>query len=117
MKRAIVTGGTGFVGRALVEELRRRGPEAEIVPVGTAAVDLADEDAWFAWLEGLGGEVDHLFHLAALYKAGDWPVLIVSDFAKRLGHVSPRLGWAPKASSTRRRAAASRRGSSGTTFP
>ena len=74
MKRAIVTGGTGFVGRALVEQLRRRWPEAEIVPVGTAAVDIADEDAWFAWLEGLGGEVDHLFHLAALYKAGDWPV-------------------------------------------
>ena len=74
MKRAIVTGGTGFVGTALVEELRRRYPDAEIVPVGTAIVDMADEAAWFAWLETLGGEVDHLFHLAALYKAGDWPV-------------------------------------------
>jgi GDP-L-fucose synthase len=70
----VVTGGTGFVGRALVEELRRRYPDAEVIPVGTATVDIADEAAWFAWLEELDGEVDHLFHLAALYKAGDWPV-------------------------------------------
>ena len=74
MKRVIVTGGTGFIGRALVAEIERRYPDAEVIPVGSAVVDMADEHAWFAWLEELGGEVDHIIHLAALYKAGDWPV-------------------------------------------
>ena len=78
MNRVIVTGGTGFIGRALVAEIARRYPEAEVLSVGSAVVDIADEHAWFAWLESLkdsgGGEVDHIVHLAALYKAGDWPV-------------------------------------------
>lgn len=74
MRRVIVTGGTGFIGRALVDEIRARYSAAEVIPVGTAVVDIADEHAWFAWLEQLGGEVDHIIHLAALYKAGDWPV-------------------------------------------
>ncbi|MET0251965.1 MAG: NAD-dependent epimerase/dehydratase family protein [Novosphingobium sp.] len=77
MNRVIVSGGTGFIGRALVEELRRRYPAAEVIPVGSAVVDIADEPQWFAWLEALrdtGRAPDHIIHLAALYKAGDWPV-------------------------------------------
>ncbi|MEO6041369.1 MAG: NAD-dependent epimerase/dehydratase family protein [Croceibacterium sp.] len=74
MKRVVVTGGTGFVGRALVDELRRRFPPAEVISVGTQVADIADEPAWFAWLDALGPGVDHIVHLAALYKAGDWPV-------------------------------------------
>jgi GDP-L-fucose synthase len=44
--------------------------------VGSRDVDLCDRDATFAWLEKLAdtGEIDHVIHLAALYKAGDWPV-------------------------------------------
>jgi len=74
MKRVVVTGGTGFVGRALVADLRRRYPAADVVAVGSQVVDIAHEAAWFGWLEGLGDGVDHVIHLAALYKAGDWPV-------------------------------------------
>ena len=68
--RLLVTGGTGFIGRALVGELRARYPEAKVIPVGSATVDLADERAWFDWLGDVraGGPVDHLIHLAALYK-------------------------------------------------
>ena len=76
MKKVVVTGGTGFIGAALVAELRRRFPQAEIIPVGSSVVDIADEHAFFDWLAQVrdGGEIDHLIHLAALYKAGDWPV-------------------------------------------
>ena len=76
MKRVIVTGGTGFIGAALVAEIRRRSPQAEVIPVGSGVVDIADEHAFFDWLAQVRAEgaVDHLIHLAALYKAGDWPV-------------------------------------------
>ncbi|MFM5932101.1 MAG: NAD-dependent epimerase/dehydratase family protein [Novosphingobium sp.] len=76
MKNVIVTGASGFIGQTLVAELRARFPEANIVPVSSKVVDLADEHALFAWLDGQRKqyEADHIFHLAALYKAGDWPV-------------------------------------------
>jgi nucleoside-diphosphate-sugar epimerase len=71
MNRALVTGSSGFVGRGLIAELRRRGHEAreavrrqpseaadaKIVAVG----HLSDSTDWSAALR----EVDTVFHLAA----------------------------------------------------
>jgi len=78
MKSVIVTGATGFLGRALVETIRGRfGPECRVVALGSREVDLANRAATFDWFERnhWSGECDHIIHLAALYKAGDWPVL------------------------------------------
>ncbi|MEO7384492.1 MAG: NAD-dependent epimerase/dehydratase family protein, partial [Novosphingobium sp.] len=75
MKNVIVTGASGFIGVTLVAELRARFPDANVVEVSSKVVDLADEVALFSWL-GAQSKVydcDHIIHLAALYKAGDWP--------------------------------------------
>ncbi len=76
MKNVIVTGATGFVGKTLMRRLAERFPDANLVPVGTSVVDIADEAAFFAWLDAQRQQYDcdHIVHLAALYKAGDWPV-------------------------------------------
>lgn len=76
MKSVIVTGATGFVGRTLVAEIRRRYPACQIVAAGSGDVDLSDKAAAFDWMHALSGRLDceHIIHLAALYKAGDWPV-------------------------------------------
>lgn len=76
MKTALVAGATGFIGRALTAELARRlGPDA-VVGFGSGTVDLTDPQATFDWFRDTAREreVGQLFHLAALYKAGDWPV-------------------------------------------
>ncbi|MBC2664436.1 NAD-dependent epimerase/dehydratase family protein [Novosphingobium flavum] len=76
MKNVIVTGASGFIGKTLVAEIRKRFPEANVVAVSSQVVDIADEHALFAWLDEQSRlyECDHIIHLAALYKAGDWPV-------------------------------------------
>lgn len=77
MKRVIVTGGTGFIGRVLIDRLRRDlGPDADVIGIGSKIVDLSDGQAAMNWFRNACARepVDHIFHLAALYKAGDWPV-------------------------------------------
>jgi GDP-L-fucose synthase len=77
MKGVIITGATGFIGRALCAEIARRfGPDCLIVPLSTREVDLTDRAATFDWFTRTrrAGPCDHIIHLAALYKAGDWPV-------------------------------------------
>ena len=76
MKRALVTGSSGFVGRSLVAELGRRGcavraavrrrssRDDHVVEVG----DLSDSTDWSAALR----DVDTVFHLAArVHQVGD----------------------------------------------
>jgi len=77
MKNVIVTGGTGFIGRALVAQLKQEvGPGGVVASLGSSSVDLTNNNSTFACFEELAREhsFDHVFHLAALYKAGDWPV-------------------------------------------
>lgn len=76
MKSVIVTGATGFIGRALCAEIGRRFSDCQILPLSTSEVDLADRAATFAWFERTSRTVacDYIVHLAALYKAGGWPV-------------------------------------------
>lgn len=56
--------------------IRERFPGCEIHALGSRDVDLADRAAAFRWFEKARwtNKCDHIIHLAALYKAGDWPV-------------------------------------------
>lgn len=75
--KVLVTGGAGFLGRAVVESLRERGhevasasraphPELDAVGVATVSVDVADEEAVAAAVEGR----DAVVHVAA--RTGVW---------------------------------------------
>lgn len=77
MKNVIVTGASGFVGRTLVNTIRRRfGPDCQVLELSTSQADLSRRGATFDWFEQThrAFQCDHIIHLAALYKAGDWPV-------------------------------------------
>lgn len=75
--KAVVTGGNGFIGRYIVEQLRARGdevrvigrrpyPELEAMGVRCFAIDLSSQESCAEALRGC----DVVFHVAA--KAGVW---------------------------------------------
>jgi nucleoside-diphosphate-sugar epimerase len=76
MKNVIVTGGAGFIGRAVVENIRRLFPDADVIALNSSMVDLSERTEAFRFFERASwtNATDHIIHLAALYKAGDWPV-------------------------------------------
>ena len=76
MQGAIITGGTGFIGSALVARLSgRQGPVEVVHAPGSGDVDFASQEDSRTWFEGIRRtcEVSDIFHLAAVYKAGGWP--------------------------------------------
>jgi len=77
--KAFITGGTGFIGKRVVEKLRSRGDDVvvlarnpakatELVDVGATVAegDLTSEDAMRTGMEGC----DAVFHIAADYRVG-----------------------------------------------
>ena len=77
IKNAIVTGGSGFIGRALTRRLKKEiEPGGQVLSLSSSALDLTDAQGTIQWFEERARELEitHVFHLAALYKAGDWPV-------------------------------------------
>jgi GDP-L-fucose synthase len=77
MKSVVVTGASGFIGKELVRQLRARiGSDGVVHALRSDIVDLCNRNATFDWFDKMHWTSDcqHLFHLAALYRAGDWPV-------------------------------------------
>lgn len=64
---ALVTGGSGFLGQALVRELRRR--DANVVSLSSADADLMNADSLERWTNE---RFDRIYHLAAWTQAGDF---------------------------------------------
>ena len=66
---ALITGGSGFLGQALVRELRIRG--ANVVSLSSHDADLRHSDALAQWSEE---RFDRIYHLAAWTQAGDFAI-------------------------------------------
>lgn len=76
MKDVIVTGGSGFIGRALSIRLAKElGEAGKVFSLSSRDADLVDRDSTFRWFDRQHWthDVTHIFHLAAVYKAGGWP--------------------------------------------
>ncbi len=76
MEDIIITGGSGFIGRTLARRLRDVMPaDGKIHALSSREADLTDRAATFRWFEQhpSAGKATHIFHLAAVYKAGGWP--------------------------------------------
>lgn len=67
MSNVLVTGGTGFLGSALVRALRARGDT--VVALGSREADLTKPDSL---AKAVAQSVDTIFHLAAWTQAGDF---------------------------------------------
>jgi GDP-L-fucose synthase len=98
MRSVIVTGGTGFIGSALAERLRQLVPPGEkVFAVGSRDVDLVSREDALKWFERVHwvNEVSHVFHLAAVYKAGGWPATHPgTQFHANMGiNLSVLEGW------------------------
>lgn len=63
-RRVLVTGGSGFLGRAVTTALRRRGAVA--FPIGRSSVDLTDERQAMRFLDKVVNEIEIVVHCAAL---------------------------------------------------
>ena len=77
LNKVVITGGTGFIGSALKDELLTRvGPEGKVISIGSKDIDLSNLNDAFEGFNKLSSNIDcdHIIHLAALYKAGGWPI-------------------------------------------
>jgi GDP-L-fucose synthase len=98
MRSVIVTGGTGFIGSSLAERLRAgMAPGEQVLAIGSKDVDLVNSEAALEWFSRVrqSADVSHIFHLAAVYKAGGWPATHpATQFYANMGiNVSVLEGW------------------------
>ena len=76
MKAIIVTGGSGFIGKHLVKYIEKEtNGSVEILSISSSDLDLTDQCAVRDWCHKIKSkyQIEKIFHLAALYKAGGWP--------------------------------------------